>query len=209
MQLRRDLQVPDTGDRSKYRGVLEDRGDIAMLFRSQLVAILHLVLEGSGIRVENRIVGYQAGAASVHEQWLAVWRCMGGQHESRRNLKSIAGALRAAASRPHKHVVPLYGSMHWRVILVDPGAKGVYLFDPFGFPFTEGEAKAIKKAYREFQVRDLRLAVQSDSINCGVYVAWMAKTWRTARDAPTVGEQAEVLRAELRGCRTTRKRREA
>eukprot|EP00959_Pyramimonas_sp_CCMP1952_P241711 5051941-Pyramimonas_sp.AAC.1 len=65
--------------------------------------------------------------------------------------------------------------MHWRVVLVDPGARGVYLFDPIGCPFTGAEDEAIKEAYEGFQVEDLRLAVQSDSFNCSVYVAWIVK----------------------------------
>eukprot|EP00959_Pyramimonas_sp_CCMP1952_P145019 3036119-Pyramimonas_sp.AAC.1 len=71
MQLRLALKVPDPNDKSNYLGVMKDSGGIAMLFRSQLVAILHLVLEGSGIHVENKMVFDQAGSASIYEQWLA------------------------------------------------------------------------------------------------------------------------------------------
>ena len=194
----REMRIPDMHGTTHYLGALANTGDIAMVFRSQLIAILHMIVTDDDIRVVNWNV--QGLGGEEYSEWIAVWKHMGGVQADRRSLQMIAEKLKAVADQGEKHVLPLYKSNppHWRVLMVDPTTMGVYLFDPLGHPFTEAECEAITMAYVGYEVVDLRFCVQDDSWNCGIYAAWVLEVWKGAGAAPTVDEQVERLKNGMR-----------
>ena len=49
----REMRIPDPRSTTHYQGVLADTGGISMVFRSQLIAILHMIVADGDIRVVN------------------------------------------------------------------------------------------------------------------------------------------------------------
>mmetsp|Transcript_11352 Transcript_11352/g.23703 ORF Transcript_11352/g.23703 Transcript_11352/m.23703 type:complete len:222 (-) Transcript_11352:340-1005(-) len=169
-----------------------------MVFRSQLIFMLHMILAGSGVKVVNRWMDVDR----EDERWQNVWRSLGGQAMSSLGAPGgLVTALRDARDGGATHVLPLYKSsnVHWRVVLVDPRSRGVYLFDPLGAPSTAAEREAMSKAYEGYEMEDLGIRVQNDGYNCGVYVAWLARVWLAVGAAPTPRDQAERMRDAMRG----------
>ena len=76
-------------------------------------------------------------------------------------------------------VYPMHIPGHWRVMIVSHKLKQVVLLDPFGGGFTEPEVNNIKHTYQGYVVNTRKARLQTDTWNCGVWVAWAASLWAT------------------------------
>ena len=68
---------------------------------------------------------------------------------------------------------------HWRVIIVSHNLRQVLLLDPFGDGFTNDEFDSVRYSYIGYNVSTWTKRLQTDSWNCGVWVAWVASLWTT------------------------------
>ena len=98
--------------------------------------------------------------------------------------RHIEGRSRLAASEL-KHILtrdtylPIWTNNHWKAIMVSHTTKTTYTFDPLGNPFEAGTRKLLANTLPTHNIIDLTLQVQTDNINCGVWLMWMGPIWNT------------------------------
>jgi hypothetical protein len=92
----------------------------------------------------------------------------------------------------HKVAMIIHEKVHWRTILFDGTTKVISTFDPYGPRFDHNTTKRLQKCFPEYTIQHLNVAVQpyKDTINCGVWAAWLIKMWHAHTMSQETRKQA-------------------
>ena len=82
--------------------------------------------------------------------------------------------------------------------IIDATHKVVYLFDPLGSPFEIELRNEFQAAFRDMQVEDMQIHVQTDSYNCGIWAVWVIGQYLKYLEADTPEGFTLYLRRTLR-----------
>ena len=93
----------------------------------------------------------------------------------------------------------LHAPGHWRVALVDKLRRTVSFFDPYGVQLEGDMVRAFRGAYRGYEMVPVRVKVQSDGCNCGIWVAWCISHFAEYVLSTSGGDFPSFLRARMRG----------
>ena len=169
----------------RSQGICKDKGIHAWLSLEQVASIIQLHNTRHRIRT-TLLQGVR------RQDWDTVWKHMRAigtasvEGTDRPAPRMIRNAMMSYGQHLFQHkqdktsgVYPMHIPGHWRVMIVSHKLKQVVLLDPFGGGFTEPEVNNIKHTYQGYVVNTRKARLQTDTWNCGVWVAWAASLWAT------------------------------
>ena len=166
------------------RGVSIDKGEAAWLNLEQVASIIQL--HNTHHRIKTTLLqGLQRA------DWNTVWTHMRATEaaegeETERPAPRVRDAMLTYGQLLSQHkrdkisgIYPMNIPGHWRVMIVSHVLRQIVLLDPFGNEFTRTEVNNIKQSYNGYTISSRTARLQTDSWNCGVWVAWIASMWAT------------------------------
>jgi hypothetical protein len=74
--------------------------------------------------------------------------------------------------------IPTWKDNHWKAIMINHTTKQIYTFDPLGNAFSYDTFSLLQMCFPTYEVTDLKLKLQTDSTNCGLWILFMAFAWK-------------------------------
>ena len=74
--------------------------------------------------------------------------------------------------------IPTWNNNHWKAIMINHDTRHIFTFDPLGNPFQYDTFSLLQMCFPTYDVTDLKIQLQTDSISCGLWIIFMATVWK-------------------------------